>query len=164
MNNANLNITGTTITIFSTSKHLIKIQVENHGYCMTIMQVGIVACLGWKKSPGESARSSRNESPEIFLSQRGLNKGKGIMVIFRILTHGESVTNRTGSTIRRNGLWNHLKQSPIDLKLHRTHFWKESNPGHLESTSRKLRGGHEVGGAPTLLGAPSTLVGPSWIP
>ena len=39
-----------------------------------------------------------------------------------------------------------IKRSPIDLKLHGTHFWKESNPGDLESTSRKLRGGHEVGG------------------
>ena len=26
------------------------------------------------------------------------------------------------------------KRSPIDLKLHGTHFWKETNPGDLEST------------------------------
>ena len=95
---ANLNIIGTTITIFSTSKHLIKIQVENHGYCMTIMQVGIVAFLGWKKSPGESARSSRNESPKNVLSRSGLNKGNGIMVIFTLSNHSENETNRTGST------------------------------------------------------------------
>ena len=38
-----------------------------------------------------------------------------------------------------------IKQSPIDLKLHRTYFWKESNPGDLESTSRKLQGSHEAG-------------------
>ena len=42
-----------------------------------------------------------------------------------------------------------IKRSPIDLKLHGTYFWKESNPGDLESTSRKLRGSHEVGGPPT---------------
>ena len=40
----------------------------------------------------------------------------------------------------------------------RSYFWKESNPGDLESTSRKQRGRHEAGGAP------STLVGPSWLP
>ena len=55
---------------------------------MTIMQVGIVACLGWKKSPGRSARNSWNESPEIVLSRRGLIKGKGIMVIFTMSKHG----------------------------------------------------------------------------
>ena len=46
----------------------------------------------------------------------------------------------------------------------RSYFWKESNPGDLESTSRKQRGRHEAGGAPTPLGAPSTLVVPSWLP
>ena len=30
------------------------------------------------------------------LSQRGLNKGKGIMVIFRIFKHGENDSIRTG--------------------------------------------------------------------
>ena len=34
----------------------------------------------------------------------------------------------------------------------RSYFWKESNPGDLESTSRKQRGRHEAGGAPTPLG------------
>ena len=105
---ANLNITGTTITIFSTIKYLIKIQVENHGYCMTIMQVGIVAFLGMKKAPGESARNSRNESPENILSRRGLNKGKGIMVIFIVSNHSESMTNRKGSTRQRSERWFHL--------------------------------------------------------
>ena len=94
---ATLSITGTMITIFSTSKHLIKIQVENHGYCMTIMQVGIVACLAWKKSLGESARGPRKESPEIVLSRRGMIKDKGKMVIFSIPKHNESDTNRKGS-------------------------------------------------------------------
>ena len=46
----------------------------------------------------------------------------------------------------------------------RSYFWKESNPGDLEPRSRKQRGRHEAGGAPTPLGAPSTLVGPSWLP
>ena len=105
---ANLNISGTTITIFSTCKHLLYIQVENHGYCMTIMQMGIVACLGWKKSPGESARNSWNESLENVLSRRGLNKVNGIMVIFTVSTHSESDTNIQGSKRRRSRLWNHL--------------------------------------------------------
>ena len=75
---------------------------------MTIMQVGIVACLGWNKSLGRSARNSRNESPEIILSRRGLNKGKGIMVIFTVSNHTENEADRTGSTKQRSRLWNHL--------------------------------------------------------
>ena len=75
---------------------------------MAIMQMVVVACLGWKKSPGESARSSRKESPENVLSRRGLNKGKGIKVIFKVSNHSENETNITGLTRRRNGLWNHL--------------------------------------------------------
>ena len=46
----------------------------------------------------------------------------------------------------------------------RSYFWKESYPIDLECTSGKKRGSHEAGGAPTPLGAPSTLVGPSWLP
>ena len=57
-----------------------------------------------------------------------------------------------------------IKRSPIDLKLHGTYFWKDSNPGDLESTSRKLRESHEVGGCAHPLGAPSTLMGPLWLP
>ena len=38
---------------------------------MTITQVGIVACLGWKKSLGQSARGLREESPE----KRSLSEG-----------------------------------------------------------------------------------------
>ena len=57
-----------------------------------------------------------------------------------------------------------IKRSPIDLKLHGTHFWKERSLEDLECTSGDLRGGHEAGGAPTPLGAPSTLVSPSWPP
>ena len=75
---------------------------------MTIMQVGIVACLGWKKSPGQSARSLRKETREADLSRRGLIKVKGKKVIFRMLKHSENDTIRTGSTRRKSGLWNHL--------------------------------------------------------
>ena len=64
---------------------------------MTIMQVGIVSCLGMKKAPGRSARNSQNESSENVLSWRGLNKGKGIMVIFTVSNHSESMANRTCS-------------------------------------------------------------------
>ena len=77
-------------------------------HCITVMQMEGVACLGCKKSPRESARNSRNELLEIVLSRRGLNKGNGIMVIFRMLKHGESGSIRMGSTKQRRGLWNHL--------------------------------------------------------
>ena len=75
---------------------------------MAIMQMVVVACLGWKKSLGTSARSLQNESPETVLSRRGLIKRKGKMVILRMLTHGESDTNRTVLMKRKSGLWNHL--------------------------------------------------------
>ena len=39
-------------------------------------------------------------------------------------------------------------------------FRNEHDPEDLDPTSRKLPGRHEVGGAPTPPGAPSTLVGP----
>ena len=57
---------------------------------------------------GKSARSARKELPEIVLSRRGLIKGKGIMVIFTISKHGESVSIGTGSMKRISGLWIHL--------------------------------------------------------
>ena len=38
---------------------------------MTIMQVGIVACLGVKKAPGRSAVKPRKDLPETVLSRRG---------------------------------------------------------------------------------------------
>ena len=78
---------------------------------MIIMQVGIVACLGMKKAPGRSAVKPRKDSPEIVLSRRGLNKGKGIKVIFIVPNHSENMTNRTGTTKRRSGRWIHLKRS-----------------------------------------------------
>ena len=67
-----------------------------------------VACLWWMDSPGRSARSSRKESPENILSRRGLNMGKGIMVISRMLSHGENDSIGTGSKRQISGLWNHL--------------------------------------------------------
>ena len=55
-------------------------------------------------------------------------------------------------------------QSKRNETFWRSNFWKESNPGDLESTSRKQRGSHEVGGAPTPLGCalhpPGPLVAP----
>ena len=84
---ANLNITGTKITIFSTSKHLINIKVENHGYCMTIIQVGIVAFLGMKNTPGRSAVKPRKDLPETVLSRRGLFTCKDKKVIFTVSSH-----------------------------------------------------------------------------
>ena len=78
---------------------------------MTIMQVGIVACLGMKKAPGRSAVKPRKDLPENILSRRGLIKGRGKMVIFSVPKHNESDTNRTGSTRQRNGLWIHLNRS-----------------------------------------------------
>ena len=38
---------------------------------MSIMQVGIVASLGMKKTPGRRARISRKDLPETVLSRRG---------------------------------------------------------------------------------------------
>ena len=59
---------------------------------MTIMQVGIVACLGWRDSSGKSAVKPREDSSEKILSRRGLIKGKGIKVI---LTMGPPIENDT---------------------------------------------------------------------
>ena len=75
---------------------------------MTIMKVGIVACLGMKKAPGRSAVKLQNDSPENILSRRGLNKGKGINVILIVSNHSENMANRTGSTKRRSERWFHL--------------------------------------------------------
>ena len=93
------------------SKHLLNIQVENHGYCMTIMQVVVVACLGMKKAPGRSAVKPRKDLPETVLSRRGLFMCKGKKVIFIVSNHSENETNRMGSMKRRRGLRIHLKRS-----------------------------------------------------
>ena len=47
-----------------------------------------------------------------------------------------------------------------EWNLRERDFRNERDPEDLDPTSRKLPGSHEVGGAPTPLGAPSTLVGP----
>ena len=64
------------------------------------------------------------------------------------------------SVFRRKGIsngvqmeWNHWERD----------FWNKRDPEDFEWTSSNRRGGHEAGGAPTPLGAPSTLVGPSWL-
>ena len=49
-----------------TSRHLLNIQVENHGYCMAIMQV---AYLGVMETPGRSSVKPRNETPDGSLSE-----------------------------------------------------------------------------------------------
>ena len=54
-----------------------------------------------------------------------------------------------------------IKQSPNGMKPSERDFLNERDPGDLEWASRNNRGGHEAGGAPTPLGAPSTLMGPS---
>ena len=75
---------------------------------MTIIQVGIVACLGMKKAPGRGAVKQRKDLPENVLSRRGLIEGRGNMVIFSMPKHNESDTNRKGSTKRRSERWFHL--------------------------------------------------------
>ena len=75
---------------------------------MTIMKVCIVACMGMKKALGRSAVKPQKDLLKNILSRRGLNKGKGIMVIFIVSNHSESMTNRKGSTRRRSERWFHL--------------------------------------------------------
>ena len=65
------------------------------------------------------------------------------------------------SVFRRKGISNGVQ---TEWNLRESYFWNGSNPGDLECTSGNQRGEHEAGGAPTPLGAPSTLVGPSWLP
>ena len=48
-----------------------------------------------------------------------------------------------------------------EWNLRERDFRNERDPEDLDPTSRKLPGSHEVGGAPTPLGTPSTLVGPT---
>ena len=59
---------------------------------MTIMQVDIVACLGG----GDSRKKCGEATKQIVgrFSQRGLIRGKGIMVIFTVRTPSENVTKR----------------------------------------------------------------------
>ena len=93
------------------SKQLFKYSSGNHGYCNAIMQVAVVACLGMKNSPGRGAMNSRKELPEKFPSRRGMNKGRGKMVIFRVWQHHEHGTIGTCLTNWDRGLWNHVIRS-----------------------------------------------------
>ena len=77
---------------------------------MTIMQVGVVSCLGVNDTPGRCAVKPRKESSERVLSRRGRIRGKG-MVISSMSNHRENDGNRPGSTRQRRGHWFHLNQS-----------------------------------------------------
>ena len=61
------------------------------------------------------------------------------------------------SVFRRKGISNGVQ---TEWNLQESYFWNGSNLGDLECTSGNQRGEHEAGGAPTPLGAPSTLVAP----
>ena len=63
------------------------------------------------------------------------------------------------SVFRRKGISNGIQ---MEWNLREDHFWNKRNRGDLEWTSRKQRGGHEVGRHAQGVGAP-TLVGPSWL-
>ena len=62
------------------------------------------------------------------------------------------------SVFRRKGISNGVQ---TERTLRERDFWNEHDPEDLDPTSRNQPGSHEVGGTPTPLGAPSTLVGPS---
>ena len=49
------------------------------------------------------------------------------------------------------------KEYQTEWNLWESYFWNKRDPGDLEWPSRKKQGGHEAGGAP------SPLVGPSWL-
>ena len=57
---------------------------------------------------GKKCEKLAELTAEKVLSRRGLIYCKGKMVIFTVSNHSENETNRTGSTKRRRGLWNHL--------------------------------------------------------
>ena len=59
---------------------------------------------------------------------------------------------------RRKGKSNEVQTG---WNLRERSFWNKYEPGDLEWTSSNQRGSHEAGGAPTPLGTPSTLMGPS---
>ena len=62
------------------------------------------------------------------------------------------------SVFRRNRISNGVQ---TEWNLRERDFLNKRDPGDLEWASRNDRGGHEAGGVPTPLGAPSTLMGPS---
>jgi len=61
------------------------------------------------------------------------------------------------SEFRRKRISNGVQK---EWNLRERDFWNKRDPEDLDPTSRKQSGGHEVGGTPTPLSAPSTLVGP----
>ena len=61
------------------------------------------------------------------------------------------------SVFHRKGISNGVQ---TEWNLRESYFWNKRNPGDLEWTSRKQRGGHEVGGRAQGVGAPP----PSWAP
>ena len=61
------------------------------------------------------------------------------------------------SEFRRKTISNGVQ---TEWNLRERDFRNERDPEDLDPTSRHQPGRHEVGGAPTPLGAPSTLVGP----
>ena len=63
---------------------------------------------GVEEITGTKCEKLAERIAENVLSRRGLNKGRGKMVILRMSKHGENDSIRTGSTKRRSGLWNHL--------------------------------------------------------
>ena len=64
------------------------------------------------------------------------------------------------SVFCRKGISNGVQ---TEWNLRERDFWNKRDPKDLEWTSRNIRGVHEAGGALTPLGAPSPLVGPSWL-
>ena len=64
------------------------------------------------------------------------------------------------SEFRRKRISNGVQ---TEWNLRERDFWNERDPEDLDPTSRKQPGGHELGGRAYPLGAPSTLVGPSWL-
>ena len=62
------------------------------------------------------------------------------------------------SEFRRKRISNGVQ---TEWNLRERDFRNERDPEDLDPTSRHQPGGHEVGGTPTPLGAPSTLMGPT---
>ena len=57
-----------------------------------------------------------------------------------------------------------IKRSPNGMNLRERDFWNKRNPGDLEWTSRKKRGGHEAGRCAQGSRHTPTLMSPLWLP
>ena len=64
------------------------------------------------------------------------------------------------SVFRRKRISNGVQ---MEWNLRERDFCNKRDPEDLEWTSSNQRGSQEAGGAPTPLGAPSTVMGPSWL-